>query len=115
MKNRVAIRERYLRDGVPTRLGGLAANLLRIKSFADRNGSDEAVVSLIEESKLLIEWTAGEFEADRAAQLVALQVELAGWQLLWPQVDGDPEVRGHVAQEAASWSNRVMEMSGLLR
>jgi hypothetical protein len=115
MRSRAAIRERYLRDGVPTRLGGLAANLLRIKSFADRNGSDEVVVSLIEESKLLIEWTAGEFEADRAAQLVVLQIELAGWQLLWPQVDRDPEVRGRVAQEAASWSNRVMEMSGLLR
>jgi broad specificity phosphatase PhoE len=115
MKNQAAIRGRYLRDGPPTRLGGLAANLLRIKSFADRNGSHEVVVSLIEESKLLIEWTAGEFEADRAAQLVALQVELAGWQLRWPQVCGDPEARSRVAQRAANWSDRVMEMSGLLR
>lgn len=115
MKNQAAIRERYLRDDPPTRLGGLAANLLRIKSFADRNGSQDAVVSLIEESKFLIEWTAGEFEADRAAQLVALQVKLAGWQLLWPRVGGDPEARKRVAQEAASWSDRVMEMSGLLR
>jgi hypothetical protein len=115
MKNWAAIRERYLRDGPPTRLGGLAANLLRIKSFADRNGRHEVVASLIEESKLLIEWTAGEIEADRAAQLVALQVELAGWQLLWPHVSRDPEARSRVAREAAIWSDRVMEMSGLLR
>ena len=115
MKNQKAIRARYLRDDPPTRLAGLAANLLRIKSFADRNASHEVVVSLIEESKHLIEWTAGEFETDMAAQLVALQVELAGWQLQWPQVGGDPEARSRVAQQAASWSNHVMEMSGLLR
>jgi len=115
MRNWAAIRERYLHDGLPTRLGGLAANLVRIKSFADQNGSHEVVASLIEESKFLIEWTAGEIEVERAAELVALQVELAGWQLRWPRIGGDTQARSRVAQEAANWSDRVMGMSGLLR
>ena len=33
MKDWTAIRERYLRDQLPIRLGGLAAHLSRIKSF----------------------------------------------------------------------------------
>ena len=34
MKNLDTVRERYLRDPLPVRLGGLAANLSRIASFA---------------------------------------------------------------------------------
>lgn len=115
MSDWAAIQERYLRDEPPARLGALAANLARIKSFSAQGHSHEVVASLMEESKRFIEWTAGEIELDRAAELVALQVELAGWQLRWPRIRDDAQARSHVAQEAANWSARVMEMSGLLR
>ena len=52
------IRERYLRDGVDIRLGGLAANLARIGSFSRRSEHASAVSCLIRESALFIEWTA---------------------------------------------------------
>jgi hypothetical protein len=114
MKDWVAIRERYLRDGLPTRLGGLAANLGRISSFVAHGGSQEVVASLIEESKRLIEWTATEMGVDKAAELVSLQVQLARWELQWPRIRDNAEARGRVAEDGAIWSQRVLEMSGLL-
>jgi hypothetical protein len=115
MRDWTALRERYLRDGLPTRLGGLAANLGRIKSFASHGGSREVVESLMNESRLFIEWTAAEAEVNTAAELVGIQVRLAGWQYSWPGIWDDPAMRNKVAEEAGIWSQRVLEMSGLLR
>jgi hypothetical protein len=78
MKDWTPIRERYMRDSLPIRLGGLAANLSRIKSFVSREGNREAVESLIDESKYFIEWTAAEAEVSTAAELVELQVQRHG-------------------------------------
>jgi hypothetical protein len=114
MRDYTALRERYLRDGLPTRLGGLAANLARIRRFAARDGGDEVVESLLDESKRFIEWTAGELEIDRAAELVSLQIQLARWQLQWPRIRGTPLARGRMAEEGGIWSQRLLEMSGLL-
>ncbi len=110
MKDWKAIRERYLYDSLPVRLGGLAANLRRIKSFASHDANCEAVESLIDESKYFIEWTAAEVEVDTAAELVELHVQLARWQRNW----ADPTQCSQVAEQSAAWSQRVSEMSGLL-
>jgi hypothetical protein len=71
MRDMVPLRERYLRDSLPVRLGGLAANLRRIRSFAVHESGGEAVVSLIEECRYFIEWTASETPIDTSAQLGA--------------------------------------------
>lgn len=115
MKDRSAVRERYLRDALPTRLGGLAANLSRIKSFAAHDASRDAVESLIDESKYFIEWTAAEAETQTAAELVTLQIHLARWQCNWSRIWADPEQRRGLAEESSVWSKRVLELSGLLR
>ena len=115
MKDRSAIRGRYLRDALPVRLGGLAANLSRIKSFAVHEASREAVESLIDESKYFIEWTAADAEIQTAAELVALQIQLARWQCSWSRVWVDIEQRRRFAEESSVWSKRVLELSGLLR
>ncbi|MFZ5921928.1 MAG: hypothetical protein ACOYY3_12815 [Chloroflexota bacterium] len=81
MKDWTPIRERYLCDPLPVRLGGLAANLSRIKSFANNEKNKALVESLIDESKHFIEWTAREAEIETAAKLVELQVELALWHI----------------------------------
>ncbi len=114
MKDWTAIRERYLRDNFPVRLGGLAANLSRIKSFAAHDASREAVESLIAESKFFIEWTAAEAEVNIAAELVELQIQLARWQHNWARIWDDQVQRRNVAEQSAAWSQRVLEMSGLL-
>jgi hypothetical protein len=114
VKNWKAIRERYLYDSLPVRLGGLAANLSRIKSFASHDANCDAVESMIDESKYFIEWTAAEVEVDTAAELVELQVQLARWQRNWASVWADPAQRSQVAEQSSAWSKRVLEMSGLL-
>ena len=114
MKDWTAIRERYLRDSLPVRLGGLAANLSRIKSFAAQDANRKAVESMLDESKHFIEWTAAEAEVQTAAQLVELQVQMARWQLTWTNTWNDPLERKHLAEQSATWSKRVLEMSGLL-
>ena len=115
MKDRSAVRERYLRDTLPTRLGGLAANLSRIKSFAVHDASRDAVESLIDESKFFIEWTAAEAETQTAAELVDLQIQLSRWQYNWAQIWTDPAQRRQIAETSSVWSKRVLELSGLLK
>ncbi len=114
MKDWTPIRERYMRDPLPVRLGGLAANLSRIKSFSANDASRETVASLIDESKMFIEWTAAQAEVHTAEKLVELQVQLARWQLAWDGIWMDTLKRKQVAEESANWSQQVLEISGLL-
>ncbi|HET7011029.1 MAG TPA: hypothetical protein VFI11_09660 [Anaerolineales bacterium] len=114
MRDWSAIRERYLRDGLPTRLGGLASNLGRIHSFAAQGGSGDVVRSLMDESAHFIEWTAAEVEVNAAGELVTLQVELARWRQSWPRTWEDPALREEMAAKAGTWSRRVLGISGLL-
>jgi hypothetical protein len=115
MKDWTPIQERYLRDAIPVRLGGLAANLRRIKTFAAQESGHDAVISLIEESKYFIEWTAADTQIDTAAQLVELQVQLARWQHNWLQIWPNPTQRQQVADQSLAWSDKVLALSGLLQ
>ena len=104
----------HLRESVPTRLGELAASLARIRSFSNNDLNRNAVAHLIEESKFFVEWTAIDTAIDIAAELVELQVQLARWQLGWANIWADDSQRTKVADQAKVWSERVLEMSGLL-
>jgi hypothetical protein len=114
MKDWTGIRQRYMQDDLAIRLGGLAANLLRVKSFCERDANQEAVQNLIDESKFFIEWTASETEVEIAAELVELQVQLACWQRQWATIWADSDRRRAIAQSSGGWSSRVLDMSGLL-
>ncbi len=114
MRDQAALRERYLRDKLPVRLGGLAANLARIKSFSDHPDHRNVVESLLEESKFFIEWTAPDAEFELQAELVEIQLQLARWQRSWRDIWADPAQRAAVAEKARVWSERVLKMSGLL-
>jgi hypothetical protein len=114
LENLLEIRARYVRDMLPTRLGGLAANLARVSSFAKHPANCEAVNGLLDESKHFIEWTAGEAETETAAELVELQIQLARWQLEWTDIWADASQRAQVVTQARAWSERVLALSGLL-
>ncbi len=114
MKDWKAVQERYLKDALPIRLGGLAANLARIKSFSDHPDHRDVVESLLDESKFFIEWTAPDAELGLQAELVELQLQLACWGLNWKEIWSDPERRAAAAGKAHIWSERILEMSGLL-
>lgn len=111
------IQERYLRDSLSIRLGGLAADLARIVSFSDDLKSALVVTSLLEESRWFIEWSAPDLLPDRveeAARLVEIQRGLTHWHFVWPQVRNDPTARKKLAEQAQAWSDEVLAMSGLL-
>ena len=114
MKDWAFIRERYLSDDLPIQLGGLAANLSRIKSFVIHDANREVVDSLIEESKFFIEWTATATDLEVAAELVELQIQLARWQRKWSTIWDDPALRREVAEQSNTWSKRLLALSGLL-
>jgi hypothetical protein len=114
MKDYTTIHQRYMRDELPIRLGGLAANLRRVKSASGRDENCAAVEGLLDESKHFIEWTAAEADIDKAAELVELQVQLARWQYKWHEIWNDPVRRREVAEQSGRWSDRVLELSGLM-
>ncbi|MCL1472203.1 hypothetical protein [Argonema antarcticum] len=114
MRDWNALKSRYLRDDLPIRLGNLASNLARINSRCQNLANRDLVESLLQESKVFIEWTAKDAEVEIAAELVELQVELACWQYSWTSIWEDTEQRIKVAEAARIWSEKVLNMSGLL-
>lgn len=107
-------RARYLQDPILVRLGGLAANLGRIASFSKNENHREVVSSVFQESKWFIEWTAADLNVHQAAELVSLQIQLALWQLQANEKWYDKEWRVELASNSKQWSERLLEMSGLL-
>ncbi|CAN5451261.1 hypothetical protein BH20ACI1_BH20ACI1_18280 [soil metagenome] len=114
MNNLTEIKQRYLRDSIPVRLGGLAANLARVKSFSKNSANGQAVFNLFEESKFFIEWTADETEIETKIELVELQLQIALWQRQWQTIWDDETKRNDIAQTSAEWSKKVLKKSGLL-
>jgi hypothetical protein len=114
MRNQIAIQERYMRDPLPIRLGGLAADLARIQSFSNHPAHRDVVESMLEESRFFIEWTAPDAELEKQVALVELQRQLTRWRHSWVHIWADPVRRAAVAEQAGVWSERVLRMSGLL-
>lgn len=114
IQNKAKLQERYSQDDLPTRLGGLATNLARIQSFSHHAGNQAVVERLLEESKLFIEWTASEVDIDDAAELTAMQLQLTRWQRGWQTLWANPAQRMEMAEQAKIWSERVLELSGVL-
>ena len=117
MRGQPKTRDRFLRDGVSVRLGGIAANLARVRSFSKYDGNHTAVHGIIDETKWFIEWSGPDFadyDIDTAAQLAELQVQLSRWQIGWLGRWNDRTRRAEMAAQAKEWSDRVLAMSGLL-
>ena len=109
------LRERFIRDDSSIRLGGIAANLARIKSFADHPGHRHVVEGLIRESEFFIEWTIADTDVVVQEVLVDCQRTLARWYLNWKDIWENTSTRAAVAAEAERWSTRLLDLSGLLR
>jgi hypothetical protein len=114
MRNIEIIKNRYLKDDLPVRLGGIAANLARIASCSLNPVNCDAVVSMLEESKFFIEWTAPDTPLEVRAFLVELQIQLAFWQLVWPRVCHEPKEREELARLTALWSQMLLMLRGKL-
>jgi hypothetical protein len=104
---------RFQSDDIPHRLGHTASNLARVRSFCN-TAYKEAMAAVLNETQWFIEWTAGELEPEQAEELVNIQVQLARWELTLDNIWLDEKKRAEVAQQAQTWSERVLDMSGLL-
>ncbi len=114
MKDLSAIQARYVRDPLPVRLGGLAADMARIASFSQNPANLVPVADLIREAAHFIEWCAPESDLRSQVTLLELQRHLAHWRMRLPQRFPDQAWRAQMIAEAQQWSQRVLEMSGLL-
>ncbi len=115
VKNLERIRTRFMRDSIPMRLAGLAADLARISSSARRASGAAQVMEMIEESRYFIEWTAAEVHVEQAAELVDLQLMLTLWRDAWPEAQHSQEQRTLLSFQAKKWSDQVLGYSGLAK
>lgn len=114
MRDLSILQNRYLRDTLAVRLGNLASNLAHISSFAKKQTNPVAVERLLDESRFFIEWTAAEAQVEKAEELVALQIQLSEWLHNWNQIQNNPDQLKIVTQRSSDWSERVLNISGLL-
>jgi hypothetical protein len=105
MRDLGKMRERYMRDKAPVRLGNLASSLLRLSKWVRMKQRDESVIDLMREIAWFMEWNG-----DLASvELVDMQREICRWRRAWPI---EP-TRSILAFRALQMSNRVLELSGL--
>ncbi len=100
-------------DNTSTRLGHIASNLARIRTFCN-SAYKEAVESVTDETICFIEWTAAEIEPEYAEELVNIQIQLARWKLTFDSIWTDDSEREKISEQSNVWSMRVLDMSGLL-
>jgi len=113
MTNKEKLRERFLRDPLSRRLGGLAATLGRISSSARKSNDPNIVSNLLDEAKHLIEWTAADTEPETAAELVQMQTMITLWQRAWDEASQNSKQRLLLSVQAKGWSDKAMDFSGL--
>lgn len=114
MTDKEKLRERFLRDPLPRRLGGLAATLGRISSSARKSADPDIVSNLLAEARYLIEWTAAETEPETAAELARMQTLLTLWQKAWLEASQNPRQRLLLSAQAKDWSDKALDFSGLV-
>jgi hypothetical protein len=114
MKDKELRRERFLRDPIPRRLGGLAATLGRLSSSARKSTDPSIVANLLDEAKHFIEWTAADTEPDTAAELVRIQTLVTLWQRAWEESSQSAKQRLILSVQAKHWSDKAIAFSGLV-
>ena len=106
MRDLERMRERFIRDDGPVRMGNLASDLLRLSKWVQIGHDDEAIVDLMRRIAWLMEWT-GDLAS---AELADMQREICRWRQVWPV----ERTRHILALRASQMSNRILEKSGLL-
>jgi hypothetical protein len=113
--NREKLRERFLQDSLPQRLGRLAATLGRVSSTARKSFDPLIVQNHLREARYFIEWTAAETEPEVGAELVSIQRLLTLWLNVWDKTSQIREQRILLSVQAKQWSDRALDFSGLLK
>jgi len=106
MRDLKRMRDRYLRDESPVRMGNLASSLLRLSQWVQLRHNNEAIIDLMREVAWFMEWNG-----DLAStELADMQREICRWRRIWPL----EQARAILVFRARQMSNRVLELSGLV-
>lgn len=114
MSNVLERRDRYMQDGVPIRIGGIASNMARIATISAWPDCQNMAFEVLEESKYFIEWTAMEADTETTVALIDLQLQLSLWQLRLEKSWPDEATRSEIGRRARAYSNDLLQRSGLL-
>jgi hypothetical protein len=106
MRDLKRMRDRYLRDESPVRMGNLASSLLRLSNWVRMGQKDEAIIDLMREVAWFMEWN-GDLAS---SELADMQREICRWRRIWPI----EQARTILVFRAHQMSNRVLELSGLV-
>ncbi|MBN4000616.1 hypothetical protein [Nostoc sp. LPT] len=109
MPNWSAIEASFLRQPHAQQLGELAASLARLNSWSQKSAIRELVPILLSESLLYVSLIQQKSEINNL-ELNQLQDLLQNWINVW---DKSMKITD-IASVASIWSQRVLEMSGLL-
>ncbi|MEH2310714.1 MAG: hypothetical protein V7K35_04620 [Nostoc sp.] len=104
---------RFQSENTSNRLGHIASNLARIRTFCN-TAYPKAVALVADETICFIEWTAAEIEPEYAEELVNIQIQLARWKLKFDSLWFNESERKNMSEQASTWSEQVLDMSGLL-
>jgi len=114
MKNLNEIRERYLKEPFNKRLGHLASDLARISALLENSKNKKAVDDILQESKFFIEWTVSEAPFNIQILLSEMQIKLAQLHFHLLHQKENPTEVDRLKKITKSWSEQVLEISGLL-
>jgi hypothetical protein len=114
MNELISLRDRFMQDPLPIRLGNLASNLAQIHSLSGHDGHRDGVARFVEESALYIEWVAPDATLELQILLLDIQRTLVQWKRQWTQLWDDAARRTEAARKARAWSEQVLAASGLL-
>jgi len=105
------LRARFESDPVPLQWGAIASDLARLSAIV-QSGDIHSLFfqNVLNEAKLFTEWLAPEVDFEGQATILSLQ----RWLSKWPASGGSEESSRQVEKEAEEWSERILNLSGLL-
>ena len=113
MPNWSAITSSFLALDQQHQLGELASSLAHLKSWVQSSDSHQVVPVVLEESLLYLSLIQQNTQINHG-ELNQLQLVLQGWQRNWDNIKSQSSQTANIADVASSWSQRVLDMSGLL-
>lgn len=112
MPNWASIEKSFLSISRQRQLGELASSLSRFKGWSLAGKANSEVASIIlDESILYVSLIQKE---SLIAELTELQKQLLSWRASWSSLSEKETELNNISEISATWSDRVLGMSGLL-
>ena len=108
------IRERFLQDALPVRLGELSSSLSEAKHIADSGVHEKAAIHFIDVVAHYSDWGFPDADSTLQYELNELQQFIAQVKQNWQSVWENPAERSAIGASFADWSQKMLDRSGLL-